>query len=69
MKIIDLDEFVDLYNRAVTPAIKEKGILAAFGSLTLVFHNSYMPGNERHVVDLSAKDIERIVQNLGETQT
>ena len=69
MKITyNLDEFVMMY-QAANRKEKETVILAAFGSMTFVLQSELkIPGNERYVVDLSAKDVEKIIRSLEETQ-
>ena len=65
MKTLKLDEFVRQYRTAPSIAEKGEGILAAFGYMTFVYHKDHdLPRNERHVVDLSASDIDRIVRAL-----
>jgi len=67
MKTLKLDEFVRQYRTAPSIAEKGEGILAAFGYMTFVYHKDQgpdLPRNERHVVDLSAADIDRIVRAL-----
>lgn len=65
MKTLKLDEFVRQYRTAPNIAEKGEGILAAFGYMTFVYHKDHeLPRNEKHVVDLSAADIDRIVRAL-----
>ncbi|MCK4698003.1 MAG: hypothetical protein KAT53_06850 [Dehalococcoidia bacterium] len=65
MKTLKLDEFVRQYRTAPNIAEKGEGILAAFGYMTFVYHKDHgLPRNEKHVADLDAKDIDRIVQAL-----
>ncbi len=65
MKTLKLDEFVRQYRTAPNIAEKGEGILAAFGYMTFVYHKDHdLPRNERHVVDLGASDIDRIVRAL-----
>ena len=65
MKTLKLDEFVKQYRMAPNIAEKGEGILAAFGYMTFVYHKDHaLPRNEKHVADLDAKDIDRIVRAL-----
>ena len=65
MKTLKLNEFMRQYRTAPNIAEKGEGILAAFGYMTFVYHKDHgLPRNERHVVDLSASDIDRIVRAL-----
>jgi len=65
MKTLKLDEFVTQYRNAPDLAETGEGILAAFGSMTFVYHKDHaLPRNERYVVDLRAEDIGRIVRAL-----
>jgi len=65
MKTLKLDEFVRQYRTAPNIAEKGEGILAAFGYMTFVYHKDHgLPRNEKHVADLDAKDIDRIVRAL-----
>ena len=64
-QIKNLDEFVRQYKSS--PNLKEtgKGILATWGEMTFVFHDDEGPPfNEKHVVNLTAEDVDRIIHAL-----
>jgi len=65
MKTLKLNEFVEQYLGAPNLATTRKGVLAAFGSMTFVYHDEDCQfKNERHVVDLTALDVDKIVRCL-----
>ena len=70
MKTIkNLDEFVREYRSSPSLRDTGEGILAAFGSMTFVYHCDHGSiKNERYVVDLSAIDVDRIVRVLEESK-